>query len=168
MSQPPPSPPPAASSLSTIGNTPALHLRNTIPDKDTHAYIYLKLEYIHPTDSYKDRMALSMVEEAEARGDAQTRHDSRGSSGWEHGVFTSGYLLHCDFNNSDVLLGYASLRRELVAQFSGGIDAFCGVTECGGMLMGVYGVEGIAPGIVLPHLGRKLYDKAWGVDGAEG
>ncbi|KAL4992813.1 hypothetical protein BDW68DRAFT_172838 [Aspergillus falconensis] len=149
MSQPPPSPPPAASSLSTIGNTPALHLRNTIPDKDTHAYIYLKLEYIHPTDSYKDRMALSMIEEAEARGDPQTRHDSRGSS-------------------SDVLLGYASLRRELVAQFSGGIDAFCGVTGCGGMLMGVYGVEGIAPGIALPHLGRKLYDKAWGVDGAEG
>jgi cysteine synthase A len=30
--------------------------------------VLVKLEYFNPTGSYKDRMALSMIEEAEARG----------------------------------------------------------------------------------------------------
>jgi cysteine synthase len=66
MSQPPP---PVTSSPLAIGNTPVLQLRNIIPDKDTHASVYLKLEYVSPTGSYKDCMALSIIEEAEARGD---------------------------------------------------------------------------------------------------
>ncbi|MGA7281470.1 MAG: pyridoxal-phosphate dependent enzyme, partial [Acidimicrobiia bacterium] len=33
------------------------------------ADVYVKLEWFNPTGSYKDRMALAMVEEAEARGD---------------------------------------------------------------------------------------------------
>ncbi|KAL6236726.1 hypothetical protein BDW75DRAFT_205911 [Aspergillus navahoensis] len=198
MSQPPP---PAASSLSTIGNTPVMRLRNIVPDKDTHAFVYLKLESVNPTGSYKDRMALSIIEEAEARGDlkpgmtvVEATGGSTGSSlaficsmkGYKFHVVSSDAfaaekiktmrafgadveIVHApggkitkelfpemmrrakervetdpnafyyanQFNNSDALPGYVSLGRELVAQFPGGIDAFCGAAGSGGMLMGV-------------------------------
>lgn len=53
--------------LQTIGNTPMLRLCKIVPPDC--ADIYLKLEYFNPTGSYKDRMALAIVEEAERRGD---------------------------------------------------------------------------------------------------
>lgn len=56
----------AESSLGTIGNTPLLKLNRLKPEDS--ADIYIKLEYFSPTGSYKDRMALSMIEEAEKRG----------------------------------------------------------------------------------------------------
>src|SRR5436853_4299289 len=56
----------AASILHAIGNTPVVRLR-TIPDRES-ADVFVKLEYFNPTGSYKDRMALAMIEGAEARG----------------------------------------------------------------------------------------------------
>ena len=53
--------------LRTVGNTPLLKLENVVPPGS--AAVYVKLEYFNPTGSYKDRMALAMIEEAEARGD---------------------------------------------------------------------------------------------------
>jgi cysteine synthase A len=53
--------------LQTIGNTPLVKLSRIVP---AHcADIYVKLEYFNPTGSYKDRMALAIIEEAEKRGD---------------------------------------------------------------------------------------------------
>lgn len=52
--------------LAAIGNTPVIRLRNVVPDGA--ARVLLKLEYYNPTASYKDRMALAMVERAEQRG----------------------------------------------------------------------------------------------------
>ena len=53
--------------LAAIGNTPIVRLdRLAGPDA---AEIWVKLEAANPTGSYKDRMALSMIEEAEKRGD---------------------------------------------------------------------------------------------------
>jgi cysteine synthase A len=53
--------------LQTIGNTPLVKLSEIVP---AHcADIYVKLEYYNPTGSYKDRMALAIIEEAEKRGD---------------------------------------------------------------------------------------------------
>jgi len=52
--------------LQTIGHTPIVKLnRLALPGG---ADIFLKLEYFNPTGSYKDRMALAMIEGAEARG----------------------------------------------------------------------------------------------------
>jgi cysteine synthase A len=52
--------------LEAIGNTPVVRLRKIVsPDM---ADVVVKLEYYNPTGSYKDRMALAMVEGAEARG----------------------------------------------------------------------------------------------------
>ena len=61
-------PPPTVSSvLDTIGNTPVVQLKRIVPENS--ADVYVKLEYMSPTGSYKDRMARSMIEEAERRGD---------------------------------------------------------------------------------------------------
>jgi cysteine synthase len=54
------------SMLAAIGNTPLVALRKLVPDGS--AAVFVKLEYCNPTGSYKDRMALSMIERAEASG----------------------------------------------------------------------------------------------------
>ena len=53
--------------LETIGNTPLVKLSRIVPQDC--ADIYVKLEYFNPTGSYKDRMALAIIEEAEKRGE---------------------------------------------------------------------------------------------------
>src|SRR5260370_6750814 len=55
------------STLQAIGNTPLVRLHKVVPADS--AEVLVKLEYFNPTGSYKDRMALAMIEEAEARGD---------------------------------------------------------------------------------------------------
>ncbi len=61
-------PPPIVDTvLRAIGNTPIVKLSRIVsPDS---ADVLVKLEYYNPTGSYKDRMALAMIEGAEARGD---------------------------------------------------------------------------------------------------
>lgn len=52
--------------LATIGHTPVVRLRKVVPPDS--AEVFVKLEFFNPTGSYKDRMALAMVEGAERRG----------------------------------------------------------------------------------------------------
>jgi cysteine synthase len=52
--------------LDAIGGTRLMPLRHIVPERS--ATILLKLEYENPTGSMKDRMALAMVEAAEADG----------------------------------------------------------------------------------------------------
>ena len=52
--------------LDIIGQTRLIPLRHIVPEKS--ARILVKLEYENPTGSMKDRMALAMVEAAEADG----------------------------------------------------------------------------------------------------
>ena len=55
--------------MQAIGNTPLVRLtRMTGPDS---AEVYVKWEGANPTGSMKDRMALSMIEGAERRGELQ-------------------------------------------------------------------------------------------------
>ncbi len=49
--------------LELIGNTPILKLNKI--GKEVAANLFVKLEYLNPSGSYKDRMALSMIEAAE-------------------------------------------------------------------------------------------------------
>ena len=55
------------STLEAIGDTPVVRLEKIVPPDC--ADIYVKLESFNPTGSYKDRMALAMIEEAESRGE---------------------------------------------------------------------------------------------------
>src|SRR6478609_8092341 len=56
----------ATTILNTIGNTPLVKLKKIVPQNS--ASVYVKLEYYNPTGSYKDRMALAIIEGAEKRG----------------------------------------------------------------------------------------------------
>src|SRR5262249_21794911 len=56
----------ADSVLSAIGHTPLVRLRRVVSPAE--AEVVVKLESANPTGSYKDRMALAMIEGAEARG----------------------------------------------------------------------------------------------------
>ena len=51
-----------------IGNTPLLELENYAKSQNAEAHIIGKLEYFNPLGSVKDRIALSMIEDAERKG----------------------------------------------------------------------------------------------------
>jgi len=52
--------------VDTIGNTPCIRINNLAPD---HVKLYVKAEFFNPAASVKDRLAISIIEEAERRGD---------------------------------------------------------------------------------------------------
>ncbi|MGI9381984.1 MAG: PLP-dependent cysteine synthase family protein [Methyloligellaceae bacterium] len=52
--------------VDTIGNTPCIRVNNLAPD---HVKLFVKAEFFNPAASVKDRLAISIIEEAEARGD---------------------------------------------------------------------------------------------------
>lgn len=58
----------ASSVTDLIGKTPLLRLNNIEKEYDLKAKIIAKLEYFNPAGSAKDRIALSMIEKAEAEG----------------------------------------------------------------------------------------------------
>ncbi|MBL7011101.1 MAG: cysteine synthase family protein [Candidatus Marinimicrobia bacterium] len=56
-----------ANMLESIGNTPIVRLNHIVPENAGD--VWVKCEGGNPTGSYKDRMALAMIEGAEARGE---------------------------------------------------------------------------------------------------
>lgn len=59
----------AANALEAIGHTPLVKLNKVVGPAS--ADVFVKLEYYNPTGSYKDRMALAMIDEAERSGALQ-------------------------------------------------------------------------------------------------
>ena len=51
-----------------VGNTPLLEFSNSNASKGLKAQVIGKLEYFNPAGSVKDRIALAMIEDAEAKG----------------------------------------------------------------------------------------------------
>ena len=51
-----------------IGHTPLLELSNIERDQDLKARVLVKLEYFNPGGSVKDRVAKSILDDAERRG----------------------------------------------------------------------------------------------------
>ncbi|MGH7945674.1 MAG: PLP-dependent cysteine synthase family protein [Opitutaceae bacterium] len=52
--------------VDTIGDTPCIRINTLAPDK---VRLYVKAEFFNPAGSVKDRLAISIIEEAERRGD---------------------------------------------------------------------------------------------------
>lgn len=52
--------------VDTIGDTPCIRVNNLAPE---HVRMYVKAEFFNPAGSVKDRLAISIIEEAERRGD---------------------------------------------------------------------------------------------------
>ena len=84
--------------LHCIGNTSLLTLRNIVPENGSR--ILLKLENENPTGSMKDRMALAMIDAAEADGrltaDGSVVEYTGGSTGVSLSLICAvkGYPLH--------------------------------------------------------------------------
>lgn len=188
------------SALEAIGGTPLVRLRRLVPAGA--AAVLVKLEGGNPTGSYKDRMALAIVEGAEARGALRRGQRlvefSGGSTGSslafvcavkgyplsivssdafspeklatmrafgadltivpsEGGRITADLFVRMraevdriveregahwvdQFHNTDALVGYAAMGREVLeeAEAAGArIDAFCAGVGTAGMLVGV-------------------------------
>lgn len=58
----------AKSLTDLIGNTPLLELSNYNKKHELNGILVAKLEYFNPAGSVKDRIALSMIEDAEQKG----------------------------------------------------------------------------------------------------
>jgi len=69
--------------LAGIGNTPIVQLAS-FPGPDA-GEVWVKLEAANPTGSYKDRMALAMIEAAEERGDLRPGQTVVGYTGGSTG-----------------------------------------------------------------------------------
>jgi cysteine synthase A len=54
--------------VDTIGDTPCIRINRLAPD---HVRLYVKAEFFNPAASVKDRLAISIIEEAERRGDLE-------------------------------------------------------------------------------------------------
>lgn len=52
--------------IDTIGDTPCIRINSLAPE---HVRLYVKAEFFNPAASVKDRLAISIIEEAERRGD---------------------------------------------------------------------------------------------------
>jgi cysteine synthase A len=182
--------------LGAIGGTPVVRLERMV--EPGMAEVWVKLESANPTGSYKDRMALAMIEGAERDGrlrPGQTVVEYTGGSTGSSLAFVctvKGYPLRIvtsdafareklltmqalgaeldvlpspegitptlipslmarakeivaetdgfatdQFNNRDMLDGYAGLARELLEQLDGPIDAFCAYVGTAGCFVGV-------------------------------
>ncbi len=51
--------------IDTIGDTPCIRINSLAPD---HVELYVKAEFFNPAASVKDRLAVSIIEEAEQSG----------------------------------------------------------------------------------------------------
>src|SRR6267154_1391587 len=111
------------SALTAIGNTPLVRLERIVPPGS--ANVLVKLEYFSPTGSYKDRMALSMIEGAEARG--ELRPGMRVVE-WTGGSTGSSLAMVCAIKgyrftpiSSD---GFAKEKLQTMRLFGGDLEIF--------------------------------------------
>ncbi|QNN51623.1 cystathionine beta-synthase [Nocardioides mesophilus] len=58
--------------LDLVGNTPLVRLHHVVPPGDDAPLVLAKVEYLNPGGSVKDRIALRMVEAAEASGELKS------------------------------------------------------------------------------------------------
>jgi cystathionine beta-synthase len=89
--------------LETIGHTPLIELRKVVAD--IPALVLLKNETFNPGHSIKDRMALKMLEDAEARGDIQPGGTiiecTSGNTGMGLAIAAAVKGYHCIFTTTD-------------------------------------------------------------------
>jgi [CysO sulfur-carrier protein]-thiocarboxylate-dependent cysteine synthase len=89
----------ARSLLELIGNTPLVELPRLSPKPEVQ--LYAKLEGQNPTGSIKDRVAIAMIEEAEARGELEPGRDLLEPTSGNTGIALAlvaklkGYSLTC-------------------------------------------------------------------------
>jgi cysteine synthase len=120
--------------LAGIGNTPIVRLSKLVPPGA--AEVWVKLEAANPTGSYKDRMALAMIEGAEQRGDLQPGGTVVEYTGGSTG---SSLALVCSVK------GY---RLRIVTSDAFALEKLRTMAAFGAELEIIPSAEGIHPGLV--------------------
>lgn len=89
--------------ISAIGNTPIIKLNSVA--KDVESEIYVKLEYMNPGGSIKDRMGVYMCQEAVKKGDLKPGGTivecTSGNTGVGVALFANTYGYQCVFVMAD-------------------------------------------------------------------
>ena len=67
-----------------IGNTPLLALNKFSAERGLKTPVLAKVEYFNPGGSVKDRIALAMIEDAEAKGTLKARSNNHRTNQWKH------------------------------------------------------------------------------------
>jgi cysteine synthase len=107
--------------LGGIGGTPLIELRRVVPDGA--ARVLAKLEWANPTGSMKDRMAVAVIEGAEARGDLEPGdvvvEYTAGTTGISLAFVcaTKGYGLHVVFSDA-----FSEEKRRTMEAFGGTVE----------------------------------------------
>lgn len=124
--------------LDLVGGTPMVPLRRILPKGA--ATVLAKLEYINPSGSLKDRIALHMIEEAERRGDLKPGmcvvEPTSGNTG-------AGLALICAMKGYPMI---AVMPEAMSAERAGLIRAFGArlvLTPCRSKKPGMFGKEDI-------------------------
>ena len=102
--------------LQTIGNTPSIKLRN-ISINETN--IYVKAEYFNPASSVKDRLAISIIENAEKNGSIEKGQTVVEATSGNTGI---GLAMVCAAKNYPLVVTMpdsASIERRKLMRFLG-------------------------------------------------
>ena len=102
--------------LQTIGNTPSIKLRN-ISINETN--IYVKAEYFNPASSVKDRLAISIIENAEKNGSIKEGQTVIEATSGNTGI---GLAMVCAAKNYPLVVTMpdsASMERRKLMRFLG-------------------------------------------------
>ena len=107
--------------LSGIGATPMVELRKVV--RPNSARLLAKLEWANPTGSMKDRMALSVIEAAQARGDIAVGDTvveyTAGTTGISLAMVCAarGYRFHAVFSDA-----FSDEKRRMMQAFGAVVD----------------------------------------------
>src|SRR5665647_642593 len=109
----------ANSILDVIGNTPHLRLGKLFPDNE----VWVKLERQNPGASIKDRIALSMIVEAEKRGDLKKGMTIIEPTSGNTGI---GLAMVCAVKGYKLILvmpeSMSVERRKIMAAYGAGLE----------------------------------------------
>src|SRR6201982_2856529 len=109
--------------LQVIGNTPVVRLRKVVTP--SMADVLVKLEYYNPTGSYKDRMALAMMEGAEVRDELRAgmrvMEWTRGGTGSSLAMVCAIKGYHFTPISSD---GFSREKLQTMRLFGGELEIF--------------------------------------------
>jgi hypothetical protein len=119
--------------LELIGNTPLVQLSRLSPNPDVR--IWVKLEGENPTGSVKDRVALRMIEEAEASGALQPGKIILGTQD----LGLSGRAQELSDRADSILIGAQSIvNKETAAQLRATLTALEGTLKVAERTMRIY------------------------------
>jgi cysteine synthase A len=139
----------ANSIIDLIGNTPLVRLNSVTNDDE--AEVYVKIEYLNPTGSIKDRVALRMIEGAEEEGilkqDSIIVESSTGNTGTSLSFIGSlkGYKVEI-FETTPGKMG--TEKRKLMTNFGAKVRNLTPEE--------LEGLEGGVPGAEVELPGRKI------------